>query len=120
MSFTNTCMSLAQKVTTVKPVSSMVLPCDEASDFIGSNSVNDEKTCKDMSDEFALTLPSSLEDCDTEILSGNSMTKADMLKYMHSMCCRRGSKPNSICGFRPSTATPCQSKAEGEFLPEGK
>ena len=119
MSLTNACMSLAQKKPTVKPVDSMVLPCDEASDFISSNSVDDEKTCKDMSDEFSFTLPSSVADCDA-IVHGNSMTKADMLKYMHSMCCRRGSKPNSICGFRPSTATPCQSKAEGEFLPEAK
>lgn len=90
-------------------------PCDRASDFIPSNTLDGQHTCKDMTDHFSLTLPSWPAECD-ERLVDNPMTKADMLRHMYAACCKPESKPNPICGLESSAATPCENKAKGEFL----
>ena len=87
--------------------------CDNPSDFNGGEKFDEEHTCAQMS---AFMLPSSVGECSAKI--DGFTTKADTLKYMYSKCCKPGSKPNGICGFKHSTATPCQSKAANEFLPE--
>ena len=45
---------------------------------------------------------------------------AAKLKMLYFECCKPGSKANDICDFEHSAATPCESKYEGEFLPEAR
>ena len=94
----------------------LTLPCDQASDFEGGNIYHDEQTCQDIS---ALVIPNSAGEC-SEKLGDSSVTRGDSLKHAYSMCCKPGSKPNGICGFKLSAGTPCESKADGEFIPETK
>lgn len=90
-------------------------PCDRASDFIPGNKLDDQLKCRDLTDDFAIILPSSPLECSAKLVD-NPMTKADMLKQMYAACCRPESKPNAMCGLQSSAATPCENKAEGEFL----
>ena len=107
--------------TTVPPTptsrsrTSMLLPCDQASDFEAQNTVRGSQTCEAAA---SLLLPSSAAECSEKPDGG--ATKAEILKMMYSECCKPGSKPNSVCGFQPSTSTPCENKDEGEFLPEAR
>ena len=96
----------------------LTLPCDQASDFEGTKKIGDDEgtTCQDIANAY---LPSSIEECGEKLGEGPE-TKGDALKHVYSQCCKTGSKPNGICGFKLSTSTPCQSKAEGEFLPGKK
>ena len=89
-------------------------PCDNPSDFNGGEKYDEEHTCAQIS---AFILPSSARGGSTK-LEDTHITKADTLKHMYTKCCKPGSEPNGICGFKLSTATPCQSKAANEFLPE--
>ena len=91
------------------------IPCHEPNDFLGEVALEHGGTCQDVS---AMIVPSSAAECISK--PDGSTTKADMLKYLYGNCCRQGSKPNGICGFELSTATPCRSKADGEFLPDAK
>ena len=93
----------------------ITLPCDQASDFHGTKIIDehDQSTCS----QIIPFLPHSAKECSEKVFDGPE-TKGGTLKYMHSMCCKPGSKPNDICGFKLSTATPCENKADGEFMPE--
>ena len=94
----------------------LTLPCDQASDFDGTKQLDDDSTTCYSATAY---LPSSAEYCDEKIF-GSSETMGDMVKHIHSACCKPGSKPNGICGYKLSTSTPCQSKSAGEFLPGNK
>ena len=92
------------------------IPCGQASDFLGKNMFfSDKNTCQDWAD----FIPSSAGECTAKI-NDDGYTKADVLKDMYARCCKPGSKPNGICGLKPTTSTPCKSKAHGEFLPEAQ
>ena len=119
LSLTNAGMFAAEATPSpiTKPISSVKLPCDQASDFIGTNIVDQQQTCQDMTNySFSFILPSSAAEC-SATLPNNPMTKAEILQHMYSMCCEPGSKPNPVCELQARTATPCKSKAKGEFLP---
>ena len=92
-----------------------VLPCENASDFYGDIEFGGGQTCRDVS---ALALPLTANECEEEF-SVSGQTKGEVLKHTYARCCRLGSEPNGMCGFKSLvTSTPCESKAEGEFLPK--
>ena len=97
-------------------IPTMPLPCEQASDFDGDNEFGGGQTCESLA---GVLLPRSAAECD-ESLGDGAETKGQMLKHMYSMCCKPGSKPNGICGLKLNTATPCENKADGEFMPEAK
>ena len=98
------------------PLLQTKLPCDNPSDFNGKTMFGEGDTCQDMS---SFLLPASAAECTMKPFPDGPGTKADMIKIMYARCCKRGSKPNPVCGFKTSSgATPCASKAAGEFLPE--
>ena len=97
-------------------VATMPLPCDQASDFDGDNDFGGGQTCKSLA---GVLVPRSTAECDERLGDGGE-TKGEILKHMHGMCCKPGSKPNGICGLKLNTATPCENKADGEFMPEAK
>ena len=93
-----------------------VIPCDDQSDFDGDAGLGEGDTCGVMAN---LLLPSTAADCNSMPVSKGLYTKADMLRWMYARCCKQGSKPNGVCGFNTrSTATPCKSKVNREFLPD--
>lgn len=98
--------------------SKITLPCDQASDFYGDKIIDDHEqtTCSQIILHY---LPQSVEQCGDKLGDGPA-TKGEGIKHIHSMCCKPGSKPNGMCGFELGTATPCEIKADGEFLPEAK
>ena len=87
-------------------------PCENPSDFDAQKMAVGGITCAEGS---SLYLPSSNAECNEE--PDGIITKADMTKILYAKCCKLGSKPNPICGLQSSTATPCESKIDGEFLP---
>ena len=92
------------------------IPCDNPSDFDGQHMIDEEGTCQDLS---GFLLPSSAAECTKKPFDDDGPhNKAFMLQWMYAECCARGSKPNGICGFKTSSTTPCENKAEGEFLPD--
>ena len=91
----------------------LTTPCDQPSNFMDGKKI-DGNTCRVLA---ATSLPSTLSEC-SEKRAGGTETKAEVLKYLHSKCCKQGSKPNRMCGLK--TGTPCESKAKGIFLPDAK
>lgn len=92
------------------------IPCDNPSDFDGTAELGEGDTCEVMAN---FLLPSSAAECNIKPITDGPYTKADMLRWMYARCCKRGSKPNSICGFNArKTVTPCKNKLDGEFLPD--
>ena len=92
------------------------LPCDQVSDFLSEKDLSPGVKCRDA---YYLGQLSAAGKCN-EIPSGlkNGPSNAAMLKSLYASCCRPGSKPNGICGFKKmDTTTPCKSKSVGEFLP---
>ena len=95
------------------------LPCDQVSDFLGEKDIS-----SGVSDFVGLKCRDayyygqvSAGECN-EIVGDNGPSKAVILKSLYANCCRPGSKPNGICGFKKmDTTTPCKSKSVGEFLP---
>ena len=94
----------------------MPLPCEKASDFNGQNEFGEGHTCQSLA---GVLMPRSAAECD-KYLGDGPETKGELLKHMYGMCCKPGSKPNGICGLKINTATPCENKAHGEFMPEAK
>ena len=94
----------------------LTLPCDQESDFKGTKKIDEDGTTCYSTTAY---LPSSAGECGDNLFGG-SETMGEMVQHMYNACCKPGSKPNGICGFKLSTNTPCQSKAEGEFLPGKK
>ena len=92
----------------------IALPCANAADFNGSDKFDELGTCKSM----VHVVPDTAAEC-SEKIGDTPTTKAQMTAYLHSKCCKPGSQPNGVCDSI-SKATPCQSKAEGEFLPQAK
>ena len=84
------------------PVSSNPFPCDQASDFTGTKVLNDGQTCQDLSEMFTILVPSSAAQCNEKI-PGSPEIKGDVLKNLHSMCCKPGSKVNKVCGATAPT-----------------
>ena len=74
---------------------------------------DDQQTCHNV----VSFLPSSAAECNKKILAGSDLTGAKMIEYIYPRCCKQGSKPNGLCGMKLQTATPCKSKAAGEFMP---
>ena len=103
-------------LTSTGPVtSSKGTPCQDASDYNGLSKMDDGQTCNDVVKHF---FPATAAECSAKV-GDTSTTKAQMMAYLHGKCCKPGSQPNGVCGFISKT-TPCESKAEGEFLPQVK
>ena len=88
-------------------------PCEDPSHFDAQKTIFDGTTCAEAA---SIYLPSTAAKCNEK--PDGITTMANMTKILYANCCKPGSKPNPICGLRSSTATPCESKVEGEFLPE--
>ena len=90
----------------------VIYPCDNSSDFVGTNKVYTGRPCQYYVNNWKTYIPSSRKEC--------ASPKKQNLVGLYGRCCKPGSKPNGICGFERRITTPCKSKAHGEFLPEAK
>ena len=109
------CCKIGSKPNGMCGFKKLPLPCDQA-DFEGSKYIiynHHLGTCRVATVQM---VPSSPTECFAKPEAGKP--NAVTLASLYGICCKAGSKPNGICGLKnKNTATPCKSKAAGEFLP---
>ena len=98
------------------PVFLNQIPCQDGSDYNALSKLDDGTLCNVLAPYL---VPATAAECSVNI-GDTPTTKAQMVVYLHSKCCKPGSKPNGVCDSKGGKPTPCQSKAEGEFLPQAK